>query len=308
MRVTGTAAASVAMPRTGGSPYARNLPALSAAGAGTLLAASLVLGAIGTAPAVAASGNVGVSGIVCSIGTGIAGPGEVVAESVEVPRATYDASSPDIGDRTLNAFRVYSVLKSAGCSDVGIAAALSCFQAECGIDPTAVEAIYSEPFQIGPRKASASADLPGYTETSMVSAYRGWGNLHERAYVSHGRHWAGIGIGSATGPLSYALMSAAAANGYDWYDTGFQTAVILAYGGARGEDGIDGFVAGDYGGTYAACRAFMTDYEGVPSATGSHSIYADSWLEEMSSWVPDKAYGDRYVGLAKSLRSAGRPS
>lgn len=230
------------------------------------------------------------------------------AEPYEAPAPSVDVREGEIGDEETNAFRVYSILKAAGCSDTNVAAVLSCMEKECGLDPTTVEAIYSEPFRMGPMKTSAMGDINSFTAGPMAEAYGGWGNLDQMSYCYRGAYWAGLGLGSFTGEGCYRLLAAADAYGYEWYDAGFQMAVALAYGESAGEQGIDDYIASDHGDVYDACYAFMRDFEGVPSATDSHSVYAEGWLDAVSGWTPDLAYGGRYVGLARQMRADGAPS
>lgn len=74
-----------------------------------------------------------------------------------------------VGDRLKTAQQIYSVFKQYGLADYNIAGILANFDAESGIDPSAVETIHSEPFSWGPRKQHAEA--VGFDISRMSSSY-----------------------------------------------------------------------------------------------------------------------------------------
>ena len=61
-----------------------------------------------------------------------------------------------------NAIKVWSVFKEKGLTDEEIAGMLGNLEAESSIDPTCIEGIYDEPYQIGSRKQQAIDDPNSY--------------------------------------------------------------------------------------------------------------------------------------------------
>lgn len=210
----------------------------------------------------------------------------------------------EIGDMNSNARKIHSVMKAAGAPDTNIAAMLSCIEMECNIDPTAIEAILDEPFQIGEKKSSAIADIPKFTDTRMVKSYGGWDKLYEPGYVgTDGRHWCGIGIGSSTGPACEELIYEANRAKIPWYSTGLQLAVMMAYGGAAGPTKMDEFVTAQYADTMEASEAFMRDYEGQPNRAVDGNATAEKWLARIKGWEPDQEYGRRFLDMSRQIRT-----
>lgn len=93
----------------------------------------------------------------------------------------------------------------------GICAVLGNFQVEGGIDPTAVETIYDEPFTLGPRKKAAQD--AGFLIADIDAAY---------AAKYPAITQAGIGWGQWTNERDVALVNFAKAEKKNWYDPALQ--------------------------------------------------------------------------------------
>lgn len=131
------------------------------------------------------------------------------------------ASLTPIGDvsemQRDSAEKVYSVLHEVGYDDNFIAGVLGNFQIESGIDATSVETIYSEPFQIGPRKQHAiSVDF----RVALIDA----------SYAANypAIHTVGRGLGQWTNERGDMLIQYAKKVHKDWFDPGVQLAFMMS--------------------------------------------------------------------------------
>ncbi|MFD2794666.1 phage tail tip lysozyme [Promicromonospora vindobonensis] len=168
-----------------------------------------------------------------------------------------------------NAKAVYSVLSSWGMPDENIAGILGNWSQESGIDPTSVEAVFDEPYRIGPRKQAA------------------WdGNFTHIPGQTHG----GIGLGQWSNGRTLKLLRYAEAKGLDWYTVQAQLAFM---------------VEGDNPSDVAVFKDMITTSQGSPSAAAIHfhdrwersadnaammaerSADAEMWFGRMSGWVAD---------------------
>ncbi|MFD2024181.1 phage tail tip lysozyme [Promicromonospora aerolata] len=168
-----------------------------------------------------------------------------------------------------NAKAVYSVLSSWGMPDENIAGILGNWSQESGIDPTSVEAIFDEPYRIGPRKQAA------------------WdGNFTHIPGQTHG----GIGLGQWSNGRTLQLLRYAETKGLDWYTIQAQLAFM---------------VEGDNPSDVAVFKDMITTSQGSPSAAAIHfhdrwersadnaamkaerSADAEMWFGTMSGWQVD---------------------
>ena len=173
-----------------------------------------------------------------------------------------------------NAKAVYSVLSSWGMPDENIAGILGNWSQESGVDPTSVEAIFDEPYRIGPRKQAA------------------W----DRAFTHiPGQSHGGIGLGQWSNSRTLKLLHYAETKGLDWYTIQAQLAFM---------------VEGDNPSDVAVFKDMITTSQGSPSAAAIHfhdrwersadnaammaerSADAEMWFGRMSGWeVDDDAAG-----------------
>ncbi|PUB32479.1 hypothetical protein C8K30_1011005 [Promicromonospora sp. AC04] len=203
----------------------------------------------------------GLSGCVIDTGHG-AGSGAAVSATTEA-----------------NAKAVYSVLSSWGMPEENIAGVLGNWSQESGIDPTSVEAVFDEPYRIGPRKQAA-------WDTDFTHI----------AGQAHG----GIGLGQWSNGRTLMLLDYAQSKGLDWYTVQAQLAFM---------------VEGDNPGDVAVFRDMITTSQGSPSAAAVHfhdrwersadnaamvaerSADAEMWFGKMSGWAAD----DSVVGDVEEI-------
>lgn len=106
---------------------------------------------------------------------------------------------------------IYNYAMAHGGTLNGVCAVLGNFQVEGGIDPTAVETIYDEPFTLGPRKKAAQD--AGFLIADIDAAY---------ATKYPAITQAGIGWGQWTNERDVALVNFAKSQKKNWYDPAVQ--------------------------------------------------------------------------------------
>lgn len=202
----------------------------------------------------------------------------------------------DIDAQTLaNAQQIYSVYRQAGFSNTHIAGILGNFQQENhGFDPTSVEAIFDEPYTIGPRKQEA-IDC----------------NFDTHVYVPDYQYQypfpAGIGIGGYTAENNTALREYAASHNRDWWDLGVQIAFGM-YEYASSGWLNDTYKNTSYPNPRAAAEAFMNGYERPAAASANldgRMGYAEQWYTAMSEWNVDVNYANSVLAMAQTAGSNG---
>lgn len=194
------------------------------------------------------------------------------AADVRAGKSSIDADADKIAEE------IYAVLAGAGMSDENIAGILGNFKHEsAGLDPTAVEGIFDEPYRIGPKKQAA------------------WDNNFEPQPK-------GIGLGQWTAERTYMLLDYADEKNADWYsielqlgfmanaDSGKDVFRAMIENKNEGRDSVEG-----------ATKYFMERWErpGIP-ALENRVKYAEEFFVKMENWTPDKAKAKSILGSAFS--------
>lgn len=174
---------------------------------------------------------------------------QMIEEAQEKTLDMTDSGDPD-AMRLENARKLWAVLrsyKSPNGNEITpemAAGALGNMTVESNLDPTSVEAIFDEPFQIGPRK-SVLFPIPSGTHNSyfqsMHAMYNRQGlSINASAYLFDGRNYCvGIGLIGWTGPTGKGLIDFAEANDKNWYDLDVQAACLLGQDKVRLEHFTD---------------------------------------------------------------------
>lgn len=112
--------------------------------------------------------------------------------------------------------KAWSVFSEMGISKEVAAGVIGNFSAESSLDPTAVETIYDEPFQIGPKKQKA---MDANFEAAIIApSYKAvYPNVHNL----------GIGIGQWSNSRNITIRDYADSRGLDWFDIGTQLAFMF---------------------------------------------------------------------------------
>ena len=236
-------------------------------------------------------------------GSGQLSDDEVIILMSDCPETTVEAGEVDEDAATLrNAQQLYSVFKSYGLTDECISGILGNLSVESGIDPTGVEGIYDEPFQMGPRKQEALADLDTYVVNVLFPLYESNGvSISQSGYQGTDGYYCGLGLIQWTGPGAETFLRVADSLSYQWYTMNFQLAYMVCDSQYR-----PGFFAEWKENPSAtpeeAATKFAHDYEGnTRMAQEERQAAARDWYEQMSSWSVDEALANSVLALAGSM-------
>lgn len=247
----------------------------------------------------------------------------------EVEDLRVDGAGGPSGDMEEYAAKAWAVGKLIGLTDEQCAGMLGNMQKESGMDPTTIETIYDEPFNIeGPKKQAAASDLCAFTTTAMRQAYvnSGWGiaawttssgctmapagssggrsNIASRWYEgSDGHFFPGIGLFGFTGPEGNALCDYANAAGKDWWDFDLQMAFIIdTTGGYSRAQWLNNWSPAP-GSPGEAGHQFNINFEGNASDFNGDNAanYAEQWFSRFAGTNGDTAYAQSVLAIADSV-------
>lgn len=239
------------------------------------------------------------------------GPTDIACNSM-VKNGTSDSSSEGGGkkvdaskEQEEAAKKVYSVLKTQGLDENHIGAVLSNFKAESGVDPTTVETIYSEPYQIGPKKKKAQSNWDDFTRNTVFPAYAGKMSLNKEYYCSGsgGTCYPGIGLAQWTGEGAEKLIGKAKAVNQEWSNIDYQIAYMIGVG-APAQGGGSGWwkkFQSQGGSPESLAGWFEKNFEGNEANMAEHQATASSWVDKMKGWNVDSSYADKVLDIAKKL-------
>ena len=146
----------------------------------------------------------------------------------DCPEVTMEPGDIDEDATTeANARKLYSVFKSYGLTDECIAGMLGNLSVESGIDPTGLEGVFGEPFQIGPKKQDALADLNDYTLHTLFPMYGNISVIEDGYRGSDGKYYCGLGLIQWTGPNAEKFLKVGQSTGYQWYALEYQLAYMV---------------------------------------------------------------------------------
>lgn len=234
--------------------------------------------------------------------------------SKNVNKVVADGKDVDTdGLRLQHAQELYSVFHTYGLTDNEVCGILGNFSAESGIDPTTIEGIYSEPYNInGSRHQEAMADFDSYTTGKLFPDYEGRISINKAQYFDEGtgKYYPGLGLAQITN--GNRLISLCESINRNWWEMDTQLACYLACGsdittGAKGGK--------EFWNTYKKdCESsspeecaiyFAKNYEGnTILAQSERAKAAADWASQVSSWTVDSAYADNVMALAKQLGAA----
>lgn len=237
------------------------------------------------------------------------------------------------GDMEGYAAKAWAVAKAFGLSDEQAAGMLGNMETESGMDPTTIETIYDEPFNIaGTRKQMAAADLCAFTRTELRQKYinSGWGirqhttsagctmsgaggspNILSSAYEGvDGHFFPGIGLFGFTGPEGNALVSyAASAPGMEWWDFDLQMAFIFdTTGGYDRASWVESWKGQAVSSPSAAAHDWNVNFEGNSGdfAGAERQERATAWFNKFKGTTGDAAYAQSILALANSIQGGSQ--
>ena len=251
--------------------------------------------------------------------------GDDCAEEIENLKT--DGAGTPSGDMAEYAAKAWAVGKLIGLSDEQCAGMIGNMEKESGCDPTTIETIYDEPFNIeGPKKKAAASDLCAFTTTAMRQAYvnSGWGinghttaagctmaaagggngNIASRWYEgSDGHFFPGIGLFGFTGPEGNALCEYANAAGKDWWDFDLQMAFIIDTTGGYSRAAWLNSWSPAPGSPGEAAHQFNINFEGNSSDfRGDKAAQnAEKWFSQFAGTNGDTAYAQSVLAIADSV-------
>lgn len=136
------------------------------------------------------------------------------------------------------AARIYSVFHSftedKGFNNASMAGILANLDCESGLDPTAIEGIFSEYGILGTKKAQAFLSIDNYTQNTLFPIYDRKGTSYNRngykTVDGHGQevYYCGIGLAQWTADNAKTLFTAANTTSVNWYDMSFQLAFMAS--------------------------------------------------------------------------------
>lgn len=184
------------------------------------------------------------------------------------------------GDMEAYAQQIYSILSYAGMNDENIAGILGNFQVESGgnMDPTAVERIFDEPYEIGPRKQAM------------------WDNDFNPQPT-------GIGLAQWTQGRTYMLLDYADKQGRDWHEIEVQMAFAMSEDtdAATFMEMVENKSPGsdDPG---DAANFFLRKWERPADPNGNEPVrrkHASEWYAKMGGWEVDSKLGQSVLDMAE---------
>lgn len=231
------------------------------------------------------------------------------------------------------AAKAWAVAKAFGLSDEQAAGMLGNMETESGMDPTSIETIYDEPFNIaGTRKQMAAADLCAFVRTEMrqkyissgfgirqhttsagctMSAAGGSPNILSPAYEGvDGHFFPGIGLFGFTGPEGNALVSyAASAPGLEWWDFDLQMAFMFdTTGGYDRASWVESWKGQAVSSPAAAAHDWNVNFEGNSGdfAGAERQQRATEWFNKFHGTSGDAAYAQSIIALANSIQGGSQ--
>ncbi|WP_179087302.1 phage tail tip lysozyme [Paenibacillus glucanolyticus] len=199
--------------------------------------------------------------------------------------------------REENAVKVWSVYERLGGSKEQTAAVLGNLQHESGLDPTGVETIYNEPFEIGPRKLSAMS--AGFLVSKIDAKY---------AAKYPAIKYVGIGLGQWTNGRNTLLVKYAQSQGANWYDFDTQIKFMLEGDDSLRKRQLIDFLETAPSNVEKETERFMNTWIGLSSPNKSLSQRIKNsvnLLFVLERSTTDTAYADSILSSVNVGRSEG---
>lgn len=197
------------------------------------------------------------------------------------------------GSKEDNAKYIYKFMKAINVPDDHIAAVLSNWTAESGIDPTGVETIYAPKYKMSDQKLNAMADPNAFSVNVMFPKYARSGiKIHKSAYKGDdGRYYPGIGLGGFTGPAVSGLLRKSQEINKPWYDLETQLRYMTDPSGSTykrgkyaGRDWINNvFIPQKFSSPSQGAAWFEKNWEGSTFKQAEHMRTAQEWYNKIQS-------------------------
>ncbi|OLT27045.1 hypothetical protein BJF83_19535 [Nocardiopsis sp. CNR-923] len=242
-------------------------------------------------------------------GTAVLQQGNSIAQHDGVPidcRAATERTVREIDDNTESgatsadmeamAEDVYSILAGMGMQDENIAGVLGNFQHESRIDPTTVETIYNEPYEIGPRTREAEEN--GF-QVELIDA-------------DYAAQWpaidlVGIGLGQWTNGRNTLLTDYAESTGGEWWELETQLSFMLSEDDPVRVRFVQDLIENPSGSVEESTEAWMVEWEGLTLDSDMNAPRlterledADVWFAKMDGWEADEDRADSILEQAEA--------
>lgn len=185
-----------------------------------------------------------------------------------------------------HANKAYSLMHELGYTNEFIAAILGNWQVESGIDPTSVETIYSEHYQIGPRKKHAIE-----VNFDVMKIDSDYGSTYPAI------HKVGIGLGQWMNERNTLLTDYAKSIHQDWYDITTQLMFMMT------KDTRAGYMTQMRGQKLSieqSVSSFLVNWEGTPGdKLAMRTAQAKYWFDQLKGMTVDKAFADGAIAKMK---------
>lgn len=195
--------------------------------------------------------------------------------------------------KAANANYIYTWFKNLNSPDDHIAAVLSNWEAESGIDPTGVETIYSPKYVMSQEKLNAMSDPNAFSLNVMFPKYARSGiNVYKSAYKgTDGKYYPGVGLGGFTGPAVSGLLEKSQKISKPWYELESQLRYMTDVEGPTytrgkysGRSWIDNvFNATTFSSPAQGAAWFEKNWEGSTFRQAEHMRTAQSWYDKIKN-------------------------
>lgn len=196
--------------------------------------------------------------------------------------------------------KLWSVFSAMGATKEQAAAVIANFEGESGLDPTTIETIYDEPYQIGPRKQDAiNADFKLYTFNPNAYGGKYKDNIE----------YAGTGIGQWTNGRQRMLIEYADQKKQPWYQLETQIKFMLEADDKTRVKFIHDLLTGklDVSSVEDLTEVFQRKWEGLNDEAEivERQGYAVNWLSFLEYETADISYGNSILNDVNVDRAEG---
>lgn len=220
-----------------------------------------------------------------------------------------------------NVKKIYSVLRTAGLSDIEIAGAVANMQQESSINPKTIEAM--------PNASQSDYDKANKNGSTVENLFGSWGSfeslygggLDESGYLVDGKHYMGVGLIQWTGGSNKSLWEWANKNNYDMWSLDTQLIALLTPETGPYADRLKVFKGKDNSNPSKAAVNFLNYVEYASGSfspnDGTHAKaenrvqYAKSWYVQIKDMKHDNSYANsilnkvkEFVGLASKNKAS----
>lgn len=213
--------------------------------------------------------------------------------SVEPATQTHLESGEIDAVKEDNAIKLWSVYASLGGTKEKTAAVLGNFEHESGVDPTSIETIYDEPFQIGPKKQFA---IDSDFLVDIVAPSYGYDAITHM----------GIGLAQWTNGRNRLLIDYAEEKGAPWYQ--FDTQMLFMIEGDEDyrQDQLMDFITGSGDNVDEETDKFKRGWIGNNNNTlGVRQAAAHDYMFILERATADTDYADSILSGINVERSQG---